>query len=134
MFKRVNRLCSESFKVQVAYQLNLHSNQNSFKMKKYTLFLFVLLSLIKTNISLSQIITINEIQSSNTYIIADESGNYEDWIELYNNGFDPNSISRGLSQLRYGMPNLIIQEANELYRLNRHYSAGCRMQVSQYYL
>jgi hypothetical protein len=32
-------------------------------------------------------------------------------IELYNNGFEPNTISHGLNQLFYGMPNLIIQEA-----------------------
>ncbi len=32
-------------------------------------------------------------------------------IELNNSGFDPNTISRGLNQLRYGMPNLILQEA-----------------------
>lgn len=31
-------------------------------------------------------------------------------IELNNTGFDPNTISHGLNQLRYGMPNLILQK------------------------
>ncbi len=31
-------------------------------------------------------------------------------VGLYSNGFDPHNISRGLNQLRYAMPNLILQE------------------------
>jgi len=34
----------------------------------------------------SQSLVINEIMASNAYTIADEDGDYEDWIELYNNG------------------------------------------------
>jgi hypothetical protein len=40
-------------------------------------------------------------------------------IELHGTGFDPNNISRGLSQLRYGMPNLILQEIDRLKPSNR---------------
>jgi hypothetical protein len=32
-------------------------------------------------------------------------------IEIYENGFDPNTISRGLNQLRYALPNLVAQES-----------------------
>ncbi len=34
-------------------------------------------------------IVINEIQSDNEEVIADESGDYDDWIELYNKGTEP---------------------------------------------
>jgi hypothetical protein len=36
-----------------------------------------------------QTVVINEIMSSNSATIADEDGDYEDWIELYNYGTDP---------------------------------------------
>ena len=39
-----------------------------------------------SNFVLGQNIVINEILTSNTYINADEDGNYNDWIELYNKG------------------------------------------------
>lgn len=34
-------------------------------------------------------------------------------IELNTNGFDPNSISRGLSQLRYALPNLVVEKMQD---------------------
>lgn len=37
-------------------------------------------------------IRINEIMASNTSVIADEDGDYEDWIELYNAGEAPVSL------------------------------------------
>jgi hypothetical protein len=47
-----------------------------------TLFCGVLFS----SISFSQQIAINEMMSSNTKIIKDENGDFEDWIEIYNYG------------------------------------------------
>ncbi len=41
----------------------------------------------------AQDIVINEIMSSNTVSITDEDGDFEDWIELYNPGDGPVSIS-----------------------------------------
>jgi hypothetical protein len=46
----------------------------------------------------SQTIAINEVMASNATRIADEDGDYEDWIELYNYGSTPiNLIGYGLS-------------------------------------
>jgi|LSQX01.1.fsa_nt_gb hypothetical protein len=46
----------------------------------------------------SQSIAINEVMASNFSTIADEDGDYEDWIELYNYGTEPiNLYSYGLS-------------------------------------
>lgn len=42
-----------------------------------------LLLLINTN-AISQNIYINEVMASNAYTIADEDGDFEDWIEIYN--------------------------------------------------
>ena len=43
-------------------------------------------------------VVINEIQSSNSTTIADEDGDFEDWIEIYNTGDEPFDISHfGLS-------------------------------------
>lgn len=43
-------------------------------------------------------VLINEVQSSNSSTLADEDGDYEDWIELYNTGDEPFDISHfGLS-------------------------------------
>ncbi|MCC7231951.1 MAG: lamin tail domain-containing protein [Bacteroidia bacterium] len=38
-------------------------------------------------------VVINEIQPSNTNTIADENGEYPDWIELYNSGNNPADLS-----------------------------------------
>ncbi|MEJ2055800.1 MAG: lamin tail domain-containing protein, partial [Calditrichaceae bacterium] len=39
-----------------------------------------------------QQVVINEIMASNSYTLADEDGDYPDWIELYNRGMDTTSI------------------------------------------
>ncbi len=58
---------------------------------------------------------INEFMSSNSATIADEDGDYEDWIELYNTGSEPvNLQSYGLSDdydrpFRWVLPNVTIQ-------------------------
>lgn len=51
-------------------------------MKKLLLFLIVLLWVNGK----AQSVVINEIIISNTTVITDEDGSYEDWIELYNAG------------------------------------------------
>ncbi|MCZ8145669.1 CotH kinase family protein [Flavobacterium sp.] len=47
--------------------------------------LFLLVCLIGGNVP-AQSVVINEIITSNTTVITDEDGSYEDWIELYNAG------------------------------------------------
>lgn len=54
-----------------------------------TLVFFLMISPVS---GLSQVM-INEIQSSNQTTLADEDGDYEDWIELYNAGPDTADIS-----------------------------------------
>lgn len=46
----------------------------------FTLILFL------PHLSIGQTVIINEVMSSNSLTIADEDGDYEDWIELYNYG------------------------------------------------
>lgn len=46
----------------------------------------------------SQQVSINEIMTSNAFTIADEDGDYEDWIEIYNYGDEAvNLLNYGLS-------------------------------------
>ncbi|MBS4014314.1 MAG: CotH kinase family protein [Bacteroidetes bacterium] len=59
---------------------------------------------ISNNIALSQTIAINEVMSSNALTIADEDGDFEDWIELYNYGaVSVSLLGYGLSD-NYGSP------------------------------
>jgi hypothetical protein len=51
------------------------------------LFTFLMINTLQATIS------INEIMSSNNSIIADEEGEYADWIELYNYGKDPINLT-----------------------------------------
>lgn len=44
----------------------------------------VLVYQVATSTSLTPTVVINEIQASNTTTVADEAGQYDDWIELYN--------------------------------------------------
>ena len=55
-------------------------------MKKMSPFFISLLLILFTNTAISQSIVINEILTSNTTIIQDEDGSYQDWVELRNNG------------------------------------------------
>lgn len=48
--------------------------------------IFILVLFVFTISAFSQNIVINETQSANLNTIADEDGEYSDWIELYNNG------------------------------------------------
>lgn len=57
--------------------------------------IFLLAGFISINIANAQnkTIIINELMADNIDIIADESGKFEDWIELYNFGDKPVDIS-----------------------------------------
>ncbi len=50
---------------------------------KYLFLVFVVLT---TQAVSAQTVIINEVMASNATTIADEDGDYEDWIELYNYG------------------------------------------------
>jgi hypothetical protein len=68
----------------------------------------------------AQEIVINEVMSSNRSILADEDGDYEDWIELYNLSDDPVNLSGyGLSDktnepFRWVFPDLTISAGSYL--------------------
>lgn len=49
-----------------------------------SLLITFLACLLSTNIGLGQQLVINEVMASNATTIADEDGDFEDWIELYN--------------------------------------------------
>ncbi len=63
----------------------------------------------------AQHVVINEVMASNATTIADEDGDFEDWIELYNAGGDAvNLLGYGLSDdygnpYRWVIPNITIQ-------------------------
>ena len=65
--------------------------------QRIALFLIVLLSLIQVQ-GFSQHIVINEVMASNSRVLSDKYGAFEDWIELYNAGDEPvNLQGYGLS-------------------------------------
>lgn len=61
-----------------------------------------------------QEIAINEVMASNGTTLADEDGDYEDWIELHNRGSDPvDLLGWGLSDdyddpFRWVLPNIVL--------------------------
>jgi hypothetical protein len=59
---------------------------NKFTIAKSVLLFVLLLSFVGLK---AQDIAINEVMSSNTSIVEDEDGDFEDWIELYNYGSVP---------------------------------------------
>jgi len=59
-------------------------------MKKITL---LLISILATLIVFSQTIKINEFMASNATTIADDYGEYDDWIELFNYGSDTVNVA-----------------------------------------
>lgn len=70
--------------------------------------------------AVAQTVVINEFMSSNASTIADEDGDYEDWIELYNAGQDAVSLSGyGLSDnddnpFKWVFPDTTIQPGQHL--------------------
>lgn len=77
-------------------------------------FFLIVLSVLFSINSTSQNIAINEIMSSNSNTIADENGDYEDWIEIYNYGTTAVNLNGfGLSDqtdnpLKWTFPNITI--------------------------
>lgn len=75
---------------------------------------FIFISLMTCVFVSAQPVSINEFMSSNSYILADEDGDYEDWIELYYNGEKSiNLAGYGLSDsfddpFKWVLPNFII--------------------------
>ncbi len=80
-------------------------------MKKITPFLIALLLLCFIPTVQSQVV-INEVLSSNSSVLADENGSYEDWVELYNRGASTVNLNGyGLSDdadlpLKWTFPNV----------------------------
>ncbi len=63
------------------------------KVRRLLLLSFCLLSGYFSGGATSRQVSINEFMSSNGSVIADEDGDYEDWIELYNYGSEAVSLS-----------------------------------------
>jgi mannose-6-phosphate isomerase-like protein (cupin superfamily) len=82
-------------------------------MKKITPFLIALLLLCFAPTMQSQVV-INEVLSSNSTVLADENGSYEDWVELFNTGATTVNLNGyGLSDdaalpLKWTFPNVSI--------------------------
>lgn len=62
-------------------------------MKKITPIFVILFSLFTINPLFSQGVVVNEILTSNTTVITDEDGDYQDWVELYNAGTSTVNLS-----------------------------------------
>lgn len=86
----------------------------------FLLFLVSLFLLFLNSAALAQQIAINEVMASNASTIADEDGDYEDWIELYNYGEEPINLEGfGLSDnydnpFKWVFPNLTIEPGQYL--------------------
>ena len=84
------------------------------------LLLTVFIFLIFQNFSQAQTIAINEVMASNHSTIADEDGDFEDWIELYNYGDTPvNLYGYGLSDdydnlMKWVFPDVTIEPGEYL--------------------
>ena len=61
----------------------------SLKLKLFKYIFYAAISLIFQVISHAQTLSINEFMASNSSIISDEDGDFEDWIELNNYGDEP---------------------------------------------
>lgn len=85
-------------------------------MKKY----LILLIVFPVSFLLSQSVVINEVMSSNTITIADEDGDFPDWIELYNASLQPVSLASyhlsddSVNLSKWEFPNISMQPKNYL--------------------
>lgn len=85
-----------------------------------TLILSSILFFLAQLVSIGQNLFINEIMSSNASAIADENGDYSDWIELYNAGNSPVSLlGWGLSDnksnpQKWIFPDITLQQGQHL--------------------
>ena len=62
-------------------------------MKKNLLPFLVILFFLGTKLTYSQDLVINEVLSSNSLVNTDEDGEYQDWVELYNNSANPINLN-----------------------------------------
>ncbi|HQW68814.1 MAG TPA: CotH kinase family protein, partial [Flavobacterium sp.] len=62
-------------------------------MKKNLLPFLVFLFFLGTKLTYSQDLVINEVLSSNSLVNTDEDGEYQDWVELYNNSANPINLN-----------------------------------------
>jgi hypothetical protein len=65
------------------------SNLSDVRSQSYFLLSFLLIFLLTNKLPGQNTVSINELMASNHSIIADEDGEYADWIELYNYGENP---------------------------------------------
>ncbi|TVQ12523.1 MAG: T9SS C-terminal target domain-containing protein [Bacteroidetes bacterium] len=72
--------------------------------KRLLLFSFCLSFWAFSEGAIAQQISINEFMSSNGSVIADEDGDYEDWIELFNYGSEPVNLNGFFLSDDYGDP------------------------------
>ena len=71
---------------------------------------------IKTHIQFGTGLVINELLADNTNTLADQNGEYDDWVELYNTGISPIALTgkyltdnpSALAKWRFTQPNLSI--------------------------
>jgi uncharacterized repeat protein (TIGR02543 family) len=86
----------------------------------FPFFLVSLFLLFLNSTALAQQIAINEVMASNASTIADEDGDFEDWIELYNYGEEPINLEGfGLSDnysnpFKWVLPNVTIEPGQYL--------------------
>ena len=88
--------------------------------KLFSVFLSTMVIAIAAGHVSAQTVAINEVMASNATTIADEDGDFEDWIELYNYGTDPVALSGfGLSDdyerpFRWVFPDVSIEPGEYL--------------------
>ncbi len=76
------------FPLKVLSKLQFARNTMAFKKLLPGILFFLFLLLLQSTVW-SQTIAINEVMASNAWTIADEDGDFEDWIELFNYGSEP---------------------------------------------
>lgn len=84
----------------------------------FPVFLSVFLSVFFATGGMAQELYLNEVMSSNDSVIADEDGDYQDWVEIYNAGSDTVRLAEfGLSDdegepFKWTFPDTTIQPGN----------------------
>ena len=83
-------------------------------MNKKLLLLMVFFVLVSTKNAFSQTLVINEVVASNSLINTDEDGDYQDWVELFNNSTNPINLNA------YGLTD----DYGNLYKIKSKYWKG----------
>lgn len=88
------------------------------RFNQFPVFLSVFLSAFFVTSGMAQELYLNEIMSSNDSVIADEDGDFQDWVEIYNAGSDTIRLAGfGLSDdkdepFKWAFPDTTIQPGN----------------------